>query len=150
MLTPPATTELRDAIGTLRAVCEDGPPTHDYAELIAAITGLLHLAARMKEEDIGTEDSPPRIDKSAAFQRAAARFPDIDFVSDWDRQVGAEKGSFPANDLSEFYADMCEIDALFEAGHTQHARWEFRFGFESHWAQHALSLLAYMLGTHRL
>ena len=48
-----------------------------------------------------------------------------------------------ADDLADTYFDLKEGLALQEAGETEPSRviWEWRFSFDIHWGEHALSAL---------
>jgi len=72
-------------------------------------------------------------------------------LEDWDRysevfdparDMDAIVGSL-ADDLADTYFDLKEGLALQEAGETEPSRviWEWRFSFDIHWGEHALSAL---------
>jgi len=145
----PSTDEVRSAISAFRAVVEHGS-SEDFTGLIAATTKLLELAARMKDEkpddrelDLLRRSSP---DDHAVIQ---ARFPEL-YSGDADDLKAADTWTpMPWDDLGDLYHDVRIVDDLMEAGHEADARWEFRFGFEQHWGEHALRLLGYLLRSYR-
>ncbi len=145
----PSTDEIRSAISAFRVLVEDRP-SKDFTGLIAAMTKLLELAARMKDEKLGEHDlDMPR--RSAPDDHAViqARFPEL-YTSHEDDLEAADRWTLmPWDDLGDLYHDVRVVDDMLEAGHDADARWEFRFGFEQHWGEHALRLLGYLLRSYR-
>lgn len=47
-----------------------------------------------------------------------------------------------ADDLADIYADLHRGLALYRAGHTGAAAWEWAFHFRAHWGDHAVGALA--------
>jgi hypothetical protein len=121
-------------------------------DLITALARLLHVAAQMRDEDVEGHDDDQTLAAGAAEHAhamtvAGARFPGLalypsyDLTSD-DKEPGL---SDPYDDMGDIYRDLLSVTRLAEKGHMMDARWDFRFGFETHWGLHASELLQYLL-----
>lgn len=146
----PSTSEVRYAIAQFRATVEGGH-SGDYDKLIVAIAQLVEVASRMKGEDCSNAEEIQYIerDQFEDFKVANSRFEDMEISSVDDIEASKESTINPPDDLGDIYHDMMTVHDLFEDGQEQDARWAFRFGFETHWGDHALALLRYMLRTQR-
>jgi hypothetical protein len=146
----PTTSEVMSAVRTFRAVVERGGDPN-YTSLIASVIKLLEVAARMKGEQPGDENpgEPHRpVQRLARLEIVHAHFSELhsNHADDLDAE---EWTTMPLDDLGDLYGDMSEVDDLFLGGREADARWEFRFGFESHWGEHALALIGYLLRSYR-
>lgn len=145
----PSTQEIRSAISQFRSVVEIGPG-EDFTALIATTTKLLELAARMKGEEPDEHDLDlPRRNAAEDAAVVAARFPSLYGAEADDREAAEEWTQMPWNDLGDLYHDVMIVADLLESRREADARWEFRFGFENHWGEHALRLLGYLLRSYR-
>lgn len=146
----PSTGEIRSAIVAFRAVVESGTG-EDFTTLIATTTKLLELAARMKGEEPSddTSDFPDR-NAPEDFAIVHAGFPSLSAAQNADdREAAAEWTLIPWDDLCDVYHDIRTVEGLLEGGQEADARWQFRFGFENHWGEHALRLIGYLLRSYR-
>ena len=147
-MTRPPTGEVRTAIMQFRAIVE-GDSAVDYCELAAALTKLLDTAARMKGEPAGEGPDLERRDALADSLVVRERFSDLHVETADDKVASDEWTIMPVGDLDEIYHDMRVVEDTFESGDEMGARWDFRFGFEHHWGEHALSLIGYLLRSYR-
>lgn len=145
----PSTDEIRFAIRQFRMVVESGSG-EDFTALIIVTTTLLALAARMKGEQPDDDDvDVPRRSSPEDHAVIQARFSSLYDRGDDDQEAAEGWTHIPWDDLGDLYHDMRTVDDVFEFGREADARWEFRFGFESHWGEHALSLIGYLLRSYR-
>ncbi len=144
----PNSSEVISAIRAFRAVVEQGSH-EDYGTLIAATTKLLETASRMKGEAVDG-DVVERPDRSASEDHRIVQAKFAHLHTNHADDITAEEWTImPLNDLGDLYHDICVVDDLFLDGFEADARWQFRFGFENHWGEHALSLIGYLLRSYR-
>jgi len=145
----PSTAEVRSAIRVFRAIVEGAAPV-DYAELTAAITNLMNIAARMKGEPAGDEEQTlQRRSSPADHVVVQERFTELRVLTADDDAASDLWTAMPLDDLGDLYHDIRVSEDMFECGDETGARWDFRFGFENHWGEHALSLVGYLLHSYR-
>jgi hypothetical protein len=144
----PDSSEVVSAIRAFRAMVENGG-REDPAVLIAVTTKLLETASRMKGEAVGVERLE-RPDRSASEDHLVVQAKFAHLHTTHADDVAAEEWTpMPLDDLGDLYHDICVVDDLFLDGFEASARWQFRFGFENHWGEHALSLIGYLLRSYR-
>jgi hypothetical protein len=145
----PSTAEVLSAISAFRGVVEHGV-SEDYAALTAAIAKLVETASRMKDEPASDmADRAPRRSPEEDYAIVEPRFSVLIGSGHGDPPEAEAWTHMPFDDLLDLYHDMRVVEDLFEAGDEVGARWDFRFGFENHWGEHALSLLGYLVSSYR-
>jgi Domain of unknown function (DUF5063) len=104
------------------------------------------LALAPGEPDAELEPATRMTDREwrALYERLSdqlAEFDSYSLVFD-PFEIGSEPvvGSL-ADDLADIYRDVAEGLASFRDGDVDEAVWQWRFGFDSHWGQHAAQAL---------
>jgi Domain of unknown function (DUF5063) len=104
------------------------------ARLLDVYTAALSLPLDESADDVDAQTSPmpPRVDFGAHDEYWEVFDPYIEA----EALIGAL-----SDDVADVYADLARGLALWEADKRDAAVWEWRFGFDIHWGDHAIDAL---------
>lgn len=131
-----------------------GTPAHEDERLPKLAAALDRLAWQYHAvPDLGLDDSDlntPSLgheEYKRVYALACGSFPDFGYYQDVDPDEGLDQELMVADaidDLADIVLDLRGVLWQLENVGEKNAFWEFRFGYQSHWGRHLLSLRQYI------
>lgn len=148
MATHPTAT-MATAINGYLALLNDhsNDETSNLIALCEALDCLVIEYHRAPDVEPDTEELSPSIAYEPLADRAAASFPGLGYYADVEPQDGVGQEIALGNaidDLADIAGDLSGVLWHIERGALNDAIWEFRFGYQTHWGTHLLSLRRFL------
>jgi len=122
-----------------------GDPESDYKTAIRLLPALYLAALGLQECDPGSVAIPSCSDAEwkSVYNRfrtmPVGLYPDVVDLSDYPAQTVGYGDLL--DDLADIYRDLVGPLQVYNAGHSNAAVWNWRWGFQNHWGTHLVSAL---------
>jgi len=142
---------LRETITEFLDLVERPPQTQENNEqLLIVLLDRLALASHGSAAGAPSELEVPDRDYQDVRARVEQRFPSYGLYTAPSVEPGAEPLTGDAiDDITDIAIDLSEVAWLWENAGEEAARWQFLFGFKTHWGEHLRELQWYCHAAQR-